>query len=91
MNRTDRLVAMVLLAQAPCARAQATAQPRFPIYEFVVEGDTLLGSAAIERAVYEFLGPDRSAAEAISIVTRHGCEPWTERYWSLIMLSGWSR
>jgi hemolysin activation/secretion protein len=41
-------------------------QPRFDILEFVVEGDTLLGNAAIERAVYEFLGPSRGVADAES-------------------------
>lgn len=38
--------------------------PRFDILEFVVEGDTLLGAQAIERAVYPFLGPARTAADA---------------------------
>jgi hemolysin activation/secretion protein len=38
--------------------------PRFDILEFVVTGDTLLGSAAIERAVYEFMGPGRTVADA---------------------------
>lgn len=44
----------------------ATAQDtvRFDILEFVVEGDTLLGAPAIERAVYAFLGPQRSVADA---------------------------
>lgn len=49
----------VALAQVP-----APAAPRFDILEFVVEGDTLLGAAAIERAVYPFLGPRRSADDA---------------------------
>ena len=57
---------LVLLAFA--ASAQTSPQPaselRFDIFEFVVEGDTLLGSAAIERAVYEFLGPRRGVADA---------------------------
>ncbi len=42
----------------------APAQPRFDILEFIVEGDTLLGSAAIERAVYAFLGPGRTVGDA---------------------------
>lgn len=42
----------------------ATAETRFDILEFVVEGDTALGAAAIERAVYPFLGPQRGAADA---------------------------
>jgi hemolysin activation/secretion protein len=44
--------------------AQSSAAPRFDILEFVVEGDTVLGSASIERAVYPFLGENRSAADA---------------------------
>ena len=48
------------LAPAPAAAAE----PRFDILEFVVEGDTVLGAAAIERAVYPFLGPQRSVADA---------------------------
>ena len=69
----------MLLAVAAPVRAQAGAaapaqrveprvepgvEPRFDILEFVVEGDTVLGAAAIERAVYPFLGPQRSAADA---------------------------
>jgi hemolysin activation/secretion protein len=48
-------------AQAPAA---AEPTPRFDILEFVVEGDTVLGAAAIERAVYPFLGPQRTVADA---------------------------
>lgn len=43
---------------------ESAAAPRFDILEFVVEGDTLLGAAAIERAVYPFLGEQRSVADA---------------------------
>ncbi len=49
-------------AQAP--QAPAEGGPRFDILEFVVVGDTLLGAAAIERAVYPFLGPGRTAGDA---------------------------
>jgi hemolysin activation/secretion protein len=52
----------VALAQAPAA--PPAAGPRFDIFEFVVSGDTLLGAAAIERAVYPFLGPQRTVADA---------------------------
>jgi hemolysin activation/secretion protein len=48
------------------AQAQA-AEPetlRFPIDEFVVEGDTLLGAGAIERAIYGYTGPNRTVADA---------------------------
>jgi hemolysin activation/secretion protein len=50
-------------AQTKDATASDTS-PRFDIFEFVVTGDTLLGSAAIERAVYEFMGPGRTVADA---------------------------
>ena len=61
-----RLAAALLASMALSVQAQPTAgaEPRFDIREFVVEGDTLLGTGAIERAVYPFLGPDRSAADA---------------------------
>ncbi|CAD5373509.1 Hemolysin activation/secretion protein [Rubrivivax sp. A210] len=61
------LCGLALLACATAARAQSAAdQPRFDILEFLVEGDTLIGAAAIERAVYPFLGPGRAAADAES-------------------------
>lgn len=37
---------------------------QFDILEFVVLGDTLLGAPAIERAVYPFMGPGRTVADA---------------------------
>lgn len=46
--------------------APARNEPRFDILEFVVEGDTLLGAAVIERTVYPFLGPQRGVADAES-------------------------
>ena len=49
---------------APAPRIDAAAEPRFDILEYVVVGDTVLGAAAIERAVYAFLGPQRTAADA---------------------------
>lgn len=55
--------ALFALLAAPAA-AQGAAEPRFDILEFVIEGDTLLGPAALERAVYPFLGEGRSAADA---------------------------
>jgi len=48
---------------APAAAASRD-EPRFDILEFAVEGDTLLGAAAIERAIAPFLGLQRSAADA---------------------------
>lgn len=59
------LAALAVAVLPVAALAQAGAEePRFDILEFVVEGDTLLGSDAIERAVYPFLGLARTAADA---------------------------
>lgn len=54
------------LAQAAAATAATApaAEPRFDLLAFVVAGDRVLGAAAIERIVYPFLGPQRSAADA---------------------------
>jgi hemolysin activation/secretion protein len=38
--------------------------PRFDILEYVIEGDTLLGPAVLERAVYPFLGLERTLTDA---------------------------
>ena len=56
------LLGAILAGTSPAIAQEATLH--FDILEYVVEGDTLLGSAAIERAVYEFLGPQRTAADA---------------------------
>ncbi len=74
MNACLAVLACALPALLLCCAVQAQPSgppgptqpdsPRFDILEFVVEGDTLLGSAAIERAVYPFLGPGRSVADA---------------------------
>ena len=70
-NRVKARASLALLAlfvlMATTATAQPTAdpsEPRFDILEFVIEGDTLLGTATIERTVYPFLGPGRRAADA---------------------------
>lgn len=60
--------AAALAAAAPGPWAQTrpapAAEARFDLLEFVVEGDTLLGAPAIERAVYPYLGPGRTVADA---------------------------
>lgn len=60
------LLAALFTQPAPAQTAAATARAeiRFDINAFVVAGDTVLGAAAIERAVYAFLGPQRTAADA---------------------------
>jgi hemolysin activation/secretion protein len=57
-------LASLASAQPVPASSPGAAGPVFDILEFIVEGDTLIGAAAIERAVYPFLGPQRSAADA---------------------------
>lgn len=46
-------------AQTAANAAEAAAEPRFEIMEFVVEGNTVLAVTAVERAVYPHLGPAR--------------------------------
>lgn len=61
------ILALALAAASPASRSQsssAPASPQFDILEYVVEGDTLLGAATVERAVYPFLGPGRTLADA---------------------------
>jgi hemolysin activation/secretion protein len=60
------LVALLSLPISVGAQTASTAAagPRFDILEFIVEGDSLLGADAIERAVYPFLGPDKGVADA---------------------------
>lgn len=52
-------------AGAPVAHAQgADTQPlRFDILEYLVEGNTVLPADGIERAVYPYLGPQRTVAD----------------------------
>ena len=52
------------LSQAQPTTEEAAAALRFDILEFVVVGNTMLEPLAIEKAVYPFLGPGRSVADA---------------------------
>ncbi|HSI59101.1 MAG TPA: ShlB/FhaC/HecB family hemolysin secretion/activation protein [Ideonella sp.] len=47
-------------APAPVAAAPAAQEPAFDIWEYEIEGNTVLGVEAIEAAVRDHLGPDRS-------------------------------
>jgi hypothetical protein len=40
--------------------APSSADPRFDIWEYQVEGNSLVAAVDIERAVYSHLGPDKS-------------------------------
>ncbi|RTL20331.1 MAG: ShlB/FhaC/HecB family hemolysin secretion/activation protein [Burkholderiales bacterium] len=51
-------------AGAAFAQQPPVSAPRFDILEYEVEGNTVLGAAAIERAVMPFLGPQRSLDDA---------------------------
>lgn len=69
------LAAFVMLASAQTAMAQtavtaarpapahAAPQRHFDINEFRVDGNTVLTEVEIDRAVYGFLGPDKTAAD----------------------------
>jgi hemolysin activation/secretion protein len=57
------LAARTALAQTGPAPANAVQQRHFDINEFRVDGNTVLTEVEIDRAVYGFLGPDRTAAD----------------------------
>lgn len=56
--------ALAVSAQTDAGNKSNAAELRFDILAFVVVGDTALGSAVIERTVYPFLGPQKTAADA---------------------------
>ncbi len=64
LPRATLLLFTIVLLLAGRVAAQPAEAARFDILAFVVEGDTLLGPAVIERVVYPFLGERRSAADA---------------------------
>ena len=51
------------------ATGQAASEARFDIFEYRVEGNTVLPAESIERAVYPFLGERRSVADVESART----------------------
>ena len=53
-------------ASAASAPAAEAAVPRFDIFEFRIEGNTVLPVESIERAVYPFLGEKKTAADVES-------------------------
>lgn len=58
------LSSMLLLpVLAPPASAAEETDSRFDVLEYVIEGNTVLGTDSIERAVYPFLGPQKSLRE----------------------------
>lgn len=52
-------------------------EPHFDILEFVIDGNTVLPAAALEEAVYPFLGADRVAADVDRARLRAGKAPGT--------------
>lgn len=48
---------------SPAAAAPASAEPTFDVFEIRVEGNTVLGRQRVERTVYPFLGPRRTAGD----------------------------
>jgi hemolysin activation/secretion protein len=61
MNRAVRCVA--LLGAMAVLQAHAQDASQFDIFEYVIEGNSVLPNEAIERAVYPFLGESRSAED----------------------------
>ena len=65
MGRALSLTALLWLLPAAAFAAEAPADGlRFDIWEFRVEGNTLLPAIEVERAVYPFLGPQRTDRDA---------------------------
>lgn len=50
-------------AQASAPKQATAAEPVFDVYEYVIEGNTVLPSAVVERAVAPFMGPGRQFAD----------------------------
>ncbi|WP_158622714.1 ShlB/FhaC/HecB family hemolysin secretion/activation protein [Aquabacterium soli] len=50
-------------APAPQASAAGQTDPSFDVYEYVIEGNTVLPSSVVERAVTPFMGPGRRFAD----------------------------
>ncbi len=50
-------------AQAPAGYQVPDEAPKFDVFEYVVQGNTVLPVAAIEQAVTPFLGPQRTMAD----------------------------
>lgn len=70
-NCVGRSVAFLLLSVTLGARAQADppteqAIPHFDVFEYRVEGNSVLPAESIERAVYPFLGEQRTVADVES-------------------------
>jgi hemolysin activation/secretion protein len=59
---TDAGAAPSASAPAPAAQ-KPVAEQHFDIFEYVVDGNTVLSETAIEEAVYPFLGEDRTASD----------------------------
>ncbi|MFZ5529367.1 MAG: ShlB/FhaC/HecB family hemolysin secretion/activation protein [Pseudomonadota bacterium] len=55
---------MSVQAQVPATASQAAAdEPTFDVYEYVIEGNTMLPAAMVEQAVSPFMGPGRRFAD----------------------------
>ncbi|MDE2594107.1 MAG: ShlB/FhaC/HecB family hemolysin secretion/activation protein [Burkholderiales bacterium] len=58
MKKTALLLAWSLLASSVLAETPST--PRFNVYEFVVQGNSVLPAAMVEKTLAPFLGPDKT-------------------------------
>lgn len=60
MLRFLATICLTLFALSSFAQAKPAEKARFDIYEYAVEGNSVLPAIAVEKAVYAFLGPGRS-------------------------------
>lgn len=66
MNMFRKLVLTGLVLWSLCVQAQpdtAAAEPVFDVYEYLVEGNTLLPAQAVQDALMPFMGPERKFSD----------------------------
>jgi hemolysin activation/secretion protein len=60
---THSLLAAEASNEPPAAKPQAGGLPRFDVLDYQIEGNSVLDDETLERAVYPFLGPEKSVAD----------------------------
>lgn len=59
LSATALLAGLAVISPAALVQASPAAEPVFDVYEYVIEGNTLLSNALVERTVSPYMGPDR--------------------------------
>jgi hemolysin activation/secretion protein len=62
-------ICMAGMALPVCAADSETTEPQFDVWEYRIEGNTLLAVADVERIVYTYLGPQRRIADVEAVRT----------------------